>query len=106
MTENRFSNADRAAVYRAIYERRDMRHFLPDPIEPEILSSLLDAAHHASSVGFMQPWRFICISCTDLRKAIHGLVEQERILTAKALNEREDAFMKLKFENTPDTPCR
>ena len=98
MTLNRYSDTDRAAIYRAIYERRDMRHFLSNPIDPEILNRLLDAAHHAPSVGFMQPWRFVRISSPDLRKAIHTLVEQERILTAKALNEREDEFMKLKVE--------
>ncbi len=98
MTLNRYSDADRAAIYGAIYERRDMRHFLSDPIDPEIFTRLLDAAHHAPSVGFMQPWRFVRISSPDLLKAIHTLVEQERILTAKALNEREDEFMKLKVE--------
>lgn len=98
MPQSPYPDSDRAAVYRAIYERRDMRHFLPDPVDPELLNRLLDAAHHAPSVGFMQPWRFIRITCPDLRKAIHGLVEQERILTAKALNEREDEFMKLKVE--------
>jgi 5,6-dimethylbenzimidazole synthase len=102
MTQNRFSDAECAAVYRAIYERRDMRHFLPDAVAPEILTRLLDAAHHAPSVGFMQPWRFIRISCPELRKAIHNLVEQERISTAKALNEREDEFMKLKVEGIRD----
>ncbi len=101
MTQNR----NCAAVYRAIYERCDMRHFFPDPIDPEILSRLLDAAHHAPSVGFMQQWRFVRISCPDLRKAIHGLVEQERILTAKALNDRKD-LNTLLFENTWNTPCR
>jgi len=98
MSRNRFPDADRAAVYRAIYQRRDMRHFLSEPIAPELLKRLLDAAHHAPSVGFMQPWRFIRISSADLRKAIHTLVEQERLCTAEALNEREDEFMKLKVE--------
>ncbi|MGZ8095001.1 MAG: 5,6-dimethylbenzimidazole synthase [Methylosarcina sp.] len=102
MTQHRYSDAERAAVYRAIYERRDMRHFLPDPIAPEQLRRLLDAAHHAPSVGFMQPWRFIRVTCGDLRKKIHGLVEQERLCTAKALNEREDEFMKLKVEGILD----
>lgn len=104
MTKNRFSDAECAAVYRAIYERRDMRHFLSDPIAPEILTRLLDAAHHAPSVGFMQPWRFIRISCPDLRQSIHGLVEQERLRTAQALNEREDEFMKLKVEGIMESP--
>jgi 5,6-dimethylbenzimidazole synthase len=98
MPQHRYSDPDIAAVYRAIYERRDVRHFLPDPVDPDIFSRLLAAAHHAPSVGFMQPWRFIRVSDSSLRKDIHDLVEQERILTAKALNEREDEFMKLKVE--------
>jgi len=104
MTQHCYSDAERAAVYRAIYERRDMRHFLPDPVDPEVLNRLLDAAHHAPSVGFMQPWRFIRISCPDLRKNIHALVEQERLRTAEALCEREDEFMKLKVEGLLECP--
>jgi 5,6-dimethylbenzimidazole synthase len=95
---NSYSEAECNAVYRAIYERRDMRHFLPDPIEPSLLTRLLNAAHQAPSVGFMQPWRFVRISRPELRKKIHCLVEQERIRTAAALHERQEEFMKLKVE--------
>ena len=104
MPENCYSDAERAAIYRAIYERRDMRHFLSKPIASDVLTRLLDAAHHAPSVGFMQPWRFIRISCPNLRVAIHDLVEQERLSTAEALNEREDEFMKLKVEGIMECP--
>jgi 5,6-dimethylbenzimidazole synthase len=102
MSQHRYSDEERAAVYRAIRERRDMRHFQPDPVDPELLRRLLDAAHHAPSVGFMQPWRFIRITSNDLRGQIHALVERERVQTAKALNEREDEFMKLKVEGILD----
>jgi 5,6-dimethylbenzimidazole synthase len=95
---HRFDDAQRAGLYRAIYERRDMRHFLPDPVDPAVLQRLLDAAHHAPSVGFMQPWRLMRISDRTLRQALHDLVEQERRQTADALGERGDAFMKLKVE--------
>jgi 5,6-dimethylbenzimidazole synthase len=98
MSSQPYTETERAAIYRVIYERRDMRHFLPDPIAPELLSRLLQAAHHAPSVGFMQPWRFIRITEPALRTKIHALVEQERIATAQALDEREDEFMKLKVE--------
>ncbi len=104
MPENCYSDAERAAIYRAIYERRDMRHFLSKPIASDVLTRLLDAAHHAPSVGFMQPWRFIRISSPNLRVAIHDLVEQERLSTAEALNEREGEFMKLKVEGIMDCP--
>jgi 5,6-dimethylbenzimidazole synthase len=86
------------AVYRVIRERRDMRHFLPDPVAPALLERLLQAAHQGPSVGFMQPWRFIRIRSDALRQQIHALVEQERIATARALGQREDEFMRLKVE--------
>lgn len=95
---HRYPENDIAAIYRAIAERRDMRHFLPEPVDPELLQRLLQAAHHAPSVGFMQPWRFIRITSREVREAIHALVEAERINTAKALGEREDEFMRLKVE--------
>lgn len=95
---HRYPQDDITAVYRAIAERRDMRHFLPDPVEPALLQRLLQAAHLAPSVGFMQPWRFIRITDRALREQIHALVEEERIATARALGERENEFMKLKVE--------
>lgn len=93
-----FSDIERAAVYKAIHERRDMRHFLPDPVAPDVLQRLLLAAHHAPSVGFMQPWRVIRITDPALRSALAAIVEQERLATAEALGERGNAFMKLKVE--------
>lgn len=93
-----FTDAERAAVYRVIAQRRDMRHFLATPIAPELLNRLLQAAHQAGSVGLMQPWRFIRITERDLKLQIQALVEQERIKTAQALGEREEEFMRLKVE--------
>ncbi len=97
-----YPEAERNAVYRAINERRDMRHFLQTPVDAEVMARLLQAAHHAPSVGFMQPWRFIRITDGTLRKQIHALVEQERRATAVALKEREDEFMRLKVEGVLD----
>jgi 5,6-dimethylbenzimidazole synthase len=102
MNEHAFSPEERAAVYRAIAERRDMRHFSGGRVEPELLARLLEAAHQAPSVGLMQPWRFIRITRPALREAIHGLVEEERLRTAAALGERTDEFMRLKVEGIRD----
>ncbi len=98
MTAHAFSEVEQAAVYRAIFERRDMRHFSGGSVPDDQLQRLLQAAHHAPSVGLMQPWRFIRVRSQPLRLALHALVEQERVLTAKALDEREDEFMKLKVQ--------
>jgi 5,6-dimethylbenzimidazole synthase len=102
MTDHAFSADERAAVYRAIAERRDMRHFVGGTVAPELLKRLLDAAHHAPSVGLMQPWRFIRITDRQLRARIQAQVEAERINTAEALGERSDDFMKLKVEGIND----
>jgi 5,6-dimethylbenzimidazole synthase len=102
MSERIFSPEERAAVYRAIAERRDMRHFSGGEVAPELLARLLEAAHQAPSVGLMQPWRFIRITRPTLREAIHGLVEEERVRTAEALGERSDEFMRLKVEGIHD----
>jgi 5,6-dimethylbenzimidazole synthase len=102
MTDNTFTQAEREAVYRAIAERRDMRHFSGGTVEPQLLRRLLEAAHQAPSVGLMQPWRFIRISNRALRGEIQYLVEEERIRTAEALGERSDEFMKLKVEGIHD----
>lgn len=93
-----FSEAEQAAVYRAIFERRDMRHFSGGSLPDDQLQRLLKAAHHAPSVGLMQPWRFIRVRSQPLKQALHALVEQERVLTAQALDAREDEFMKLKVQ--------
>jgi len=99
---NRFSEQEIKGVYRAIETRRDIRHFIAKeiapPISTELLQRLIKAAHHAPSVGYMQPWHFIRITDSHLRHTIYEHVEQERLNTADALGERRDEFMKLKIE--------
>jgi len=107
MNPHRYSDAEIAAVYRVIAERRDMRHFLPTPVAPEILTKILQAAHHAPSVGLMQPWRFIRISDVNTRTSIHQLVDTERVRTAQAIGEYENTarmaeFLRLKVEGILD----
>lgn len=97
-----FSAADLSAVYRVIQERRDMRHFSGGQVDPDLLHRLLTAAHHAPSVGFMQPWRFVRVLDGQLRRQLHVMVEHERALTARALGEREEEFMKLKVQGILD----
>ena len=70
-----FSDQDRARFYQLIQARRDMRHFTPGAaVEPDVLMRVLQAAHHAPSVGLMQPWRFVRITDAGLRQRIAQLV--------------------------------
>jgi 5,6-dimethylbenzimidazole synthase len=103
MANHQFTESEIATVYRVIAERRDMRHFLPTPVDPETLTRILQAAHQAPSVGLMQPWRFIRVSDSSIRNSIHQLVDEERKLTAQAIGEYENTarmaeFLRLKVE--------
>lgn len=93
-----YSDLEKEAIYKVMAQRRDMRHFNNEPVSEEILSRVLSTAMMAPSVGLMQPWRFIRITDYELRKSLHLIVEQERQLTAQALDERKDEFLKLKVE--------
>ncbi len=62
---------ERDAVYKTIFSRRDVRgEFKSEPIPDEVLKRVLTAAHHAPSVGFMQPWNFIVVKNTETKKKI------------------------------------
>ena len=98
MNRHAFSDAEIEGVYRAIRERRDVRHFKPGPLEEGQLLRFIAAAHNGPSVGLMQPWRFIRIASAELRASIHQHVNEERIKTAEALGKRAEEFMQLKVE--------
>lgn len=101
-----FSPEERAAVYRAIHTRRDVRNeFLPDDVPNDVLMRLLDAAHHAPSVGFMQPWNFILVRDQGLRGAVHGAFERAAAAEVDALEpERRALYRSLKLEGILKSP--
>jgi len=97
-----FSQAERDTVYRVIHARRDMRHFIGGEVDGEALARILEAAHAAPSVGYMQPWRFIRITSKALRESLITLVEAEKDKTAEQMDERKAEFMRLKIEGIRD----
>ena len=98
MSQHSYSQSEKNAVYKAIAERRDMRHFNGQSLESATFRKILSAAHMAPSVGLMQPWRFIHITDQSKRKDIWQLVDNERQLTADAMGENKEQFLKLKVE--------
>lgn len=96
----RFPEAERDAIYRVIHARRDVRvGFRPDPIPAEVLLRVLDAAHHAGSVGFMQPWNFLVITSPERRERIHRIFRAENERAAAAYGgDRRALYGRLKLE--------
>lgn len=106
MSDHQFPEEQRAGLYRAIHERRDVRsQFLPDPIAPEVLARLLRAAHHAPSVGFMQPWDFIVIDSLSTKQAMKALYERANADAAGRFEgERAALYRRLKLEGIVESP--
>ncbi|RCS24957.1 5,6-dimethylbenzimidazole synthase [Phyllobacterium salinisoli] len=101
-----FSAEERAALYKAIYTRRDVRdEFLPRPVPDDVLKRLLDAAHHAPSVGFMQPWNFIVIRDESRRAHIHSLfTKANEEAAAMFAPDRQALYRSLKLEGIRKAP--
>jgi nicotinate-nucleotide--dimethylbenzimidazole phosphoribosyltransferase len=104
--DNAFPAAERAAVYRVIEERRDVRQgFRPDPVPPEVLHRVLAAAHRSPSVGLSQPWDFLVIRDRARRQRIKTLAEQATSSYAASLPAaRATAFDRLKIEAILEAP--
>ena len=101
-----FSEEEKNGLYKAIFSRRDVRsHFTSKPIDNEILSRILNAAHHAPSVGFSQPWNFILIKDYDTRKKIKESFEMERERSSQFVEEpRKSKYLSFKLEGILDSP--
>ena len=101
-----FSEEEKRGVYRAIYERRDIRkEFLSTAIPRRILLRLLNAAHHAGSVGFMQPWNFVIIRDEEIKKKIKKIfkVENEKA-KRNYTGEKLTKYISLKLEAIEESP--
>jgi nicotinate-nucleotide--dimethylbenzimidazole phosphoribosyltransferase len=104
--EHAYPAAERAAVYRVIEERRDVRQgFLPDAVPPDVLRRVLAAAHRSPSVGLSQPWDFVVIRDPSRRQRIKVLAERGAADYAASLpGARATAFDRLKIEAILETP--
>lgn len=101
-----FSESERNSFYKAIYTRRDVRdQFLPNAVPEEVLLRLLDAAHHAPSVGFMQPWNFIVIRAQEDRERIwQAFSEANEEAASMFSGERQPTYRSLKLEGIRKAP--
>ena len=95
-----FSSQEKSGLYKAIYTRRDVRsHFISKPLSDEVLARILNAAHHAPSVGFSQPWNFVLIRDDVTKEKIKKSFEQEKIKSASDVDhQKKGKYLSLKLE--------
>lgn len=102
-TEHEFTPEKKQGLYEAIYKRRDIRHFIPKPVAPEQLGRVLDAAHHAGSVGYMQPWNFLVITDPNIKSKIALNFKEANEDAAKHFSgDRQKLYNSLKLEGITD----
>ena len=101
-----FSETARAAVYENIFSRRDVRgQFLPDPVPDEVLARVLLAAHHAPSVGFMQPWNFLVVRSPEVRQQVRNLFAKAHAEAAAMFpDDKRQVYSRLKLEGIVESP--
>ena len=97
------SSQEKEGLYKAIFSRRDVRsHFLAGKDVPnDVLTRILNAAHHAPSVGFSQPWNFILIKEKAIRQKVKESFEKEFQKSALLLKDdkpRHQKYASLKLE--------
>ncbi len=101
-----FTEEERAAVYKSIYSRRDVRgQFKSEAVPDDVLARIITAAHHAPSVGFMQPWNFLLIKSPETKKKIHDIFLNANDEAAEMFEpEQSAAYRKLKLEGIIESP--
>ncbi|WP_020406261.1 5,6-dimethylbenzimidazole synthase [Hahella ganghwensis] len=101
-----FTDRDRESLYKTIFNRRDVRgQFLPNDIPDDKVARILQAAHHAPSVGFMQPWNFIVIRSNTIRERIfQSFLEANEEAAKMFAKEKQENYRSLKLEGILDAP--
>jgi 5,6-dimethylbenzimidazole synthase len=89
-----------ADLYDVIARRRDVRRqFTGEPVDDAVLRRVLEAAHAAPSVGLTQPWDFVLVRDTELRRRFQEHVAAERDAFAATLTgERAATFSRISVE--------
>jgi len=99
-----FSPEEKDGFYKAVFSRRDVRsHFTSEPIDEQALTRILNAAHHAPSVGFSQPWNFILVKNKDTRKQVRDSFDRERIRSSTLVEDpKRSKYLSLRLEGILD----
>lgn len=85
--------------------RRDVRRFRRDPVDEQLVLSLIELASRAPSVGHSQPWRFVLVEAEARRGAVR---ESFARANAEALEgyagEARTCYARLKLEGLEAAP--
>lgn len=94
------------SFYQTLFSRRDVRgEFLPDTIPPDKLARILQAAHHAPSVGYSQPWDFILVKQAAIKQQVYQAFNQANIEASQMFSkQKRKAYNNLKLQGINSAP--
>lgn len=100
-----FSPQDAACLQEILRWRRDIRHFRPEPMAPEVLERLRVAMTLAPSVGNARPWRVLSVKSPEKRAAVRAIFEAENIRAGAAYaGDQAQAYARLKLAGLDAAP--
>ncbi|KXK59744.1 5,6-dimethylbenzimidazole synthase [Micromonospora rosaria] len=100
-----FPEPARQAFYDVLGARRDVRRFRPDPVDGEILTRVLAAAHAAPSVGHSQPWRFVLVRDPATRERAALMADQQRLRQVEQMDPESGLrLLDLQLEGIREAP--
>ncbi len=102
-----FTPQQAATLAEIMLWRRDVRHFLTDPVPEEVLERLRHAMDHAPSVGNARPWRVIRVESPGLRAAVRAeFTRCNQNAAASYEGEQAAAYAKLKLAGLDAAPVQ
>ncbi len=109
MSDNRatITGDEAAALARILRWRRDVRHFLPDPVDPAALERLRAAMDCAPSVGNARPWRVLAVRDPALRAAVRAdFARCDDAAAASYADDRQRQYRALKLAGLDAAPVQ
>jgi len=102
----KITEIERDAVYKTIFSRRDVRSdFTKQTVPDDVIKRILTAAHHAPSVGFMQPWDFIVVNDIEAKKQIKQGFDEANAESKQMFNdEQQSKYQQFKLEGILEAP--
>lgn len=84
-----------------------MRHFLTDPVAPEMAEELRRAMDCAPSVGNARPWRVFSVESPDMRRSVHAIFRDANREAAQIYDDSRAAqYRNLKLEGIATAPLQ
>ena len=84
----------------AIYTRRSIRQYRPEPVSAEAVRTLLGAAMMAPSAGNVQPWQFVVVTDPEKMNQVKDIHPYVGMAAAQSWTQKPGNFSRLKSPQT------